>query len=46
MSATRKRATIKARTPQEFERWRRLAEETRRKKENVTPIIPTTEVKR
>jgi hypothetical protein len=29
---TRKRDTIKARTPEEFERWRRLAEEGRQKK--------------
>ncbi len=33
----KRRATIKARTPQDFERWRRLAEELRRKRENATP---------
>lgn len=40
----KRRATIKARTPDEFERWRRLAEEVRQKKENTT--LTTTEVKK
>ncbi len=40
----RKKARIKARTPEEFERWRRLAEDVRRKKAHNN--ITTTEVKK
>jgi hypothetical protein len=39
----RPRAKIKVRTPEEFERWRRLAEKRLRQRSNVTP---TTEVKK
>ena len=38
----KRRATIKARTPEEFERWRRLAEEVHQKEENATPSDATT----
>ncbi len=31
MSTARPRAKIKARTPEEFERWRRLAEQQKKK---------------
>lgn len=37
-----KRARIKARSPEEFERWRRLAEEVRQEKSH-TNVTPTTE---
>lgn len=37
----RKRATIRARTPEEFERWRRLAEEPRQKNALVTTPVPS-----
>ncbi len=40
MNSTR-RAKIKARTPEEFERWRKLAEKTRKK---TTTYATTTEV--
>lgn len=42
MNTTRK-AKIKARTPKEFERWRRLAEEVRQKRAHTTT---TTEAKK
>lgn len=38
------KARIKARTPEEFERWRRLADKVRQKKAQNTNT--TTEVKR
>ncbi len=38
------RARIKARTPKEFERWRRLAEEVRQKKAHNNTT--TTEAKK
>jgi hypothetical protein len=41
----RKKATIKVKTPQEFERWRRLAEEPLRKKEYATSPTTPMEVK-
>ena len=36
----KRKATVKARTPGEFERWRKVAEEVRRKKQTAT--TPTT----
>jgi len=41
----KKRAFLTVRTPDEFERWRRLAAEVRQKKENVTSseATPPTE---
>jgi len=36
MSTARPRAKVKARTPEEFERWRKLAEKTRKKKTTTT----------
>jgi hypothetical protein len=41
MRVPRLRATIKAKSPEEFERWRRLAEEVRQKKGNATHTTPT-----
>jgi hypothetical protein len=49
MSTTRPGARIKARTPEEFERWRRLAEKRLRQSNNDTPTptnVTTTEVKK
>lgn len=43
MSTTRPRAKIKARTPEEFERWRRLAEQQKKK---TTTYATTREVKK
>jgi hypothetical protein len=49
MSTARPKARIKARTPEEFERWRRLAE---KRQDRHTPhtaptnVTPTTEVKK
>jgi hypothetical protein len=45
VSTTRPRAKIKARTPEEFERWRMLAERRLRQSNNDT-TTPTTEVKK
>jgi hypothetical protein len=45
MSTTRPRARIKARTPEEFERWRRLAEKRLRQSNNDT-TTPTTVAKK
>ena len=45
MSTTRPRAKVKARTPEEFERWRRQAEKRLRQGNNDT-TTPTTEVKK
>ncbi len=42
MSTTRPRAKVKARTPEEFERWRRLAERRLRQSNNDTPT-PTND---
>jgi hypothetical protein len=46
MSTTRPRAKIKARTPEEFERWRRLAEKRLRQSNNDTTNVTPTEVKK
>ncbi len=46
MSTARPGARIKARTPEEFERWRRLAEKRLRQSNNDTTTTPTTEVKK
>jgi hypothetical protein len=40
MSTTRPGAKIKARTPEEFERWRRLAEKRLRQSNNDTNVTP------
>jgi hypothetical protein len=40
MSTTRPGARIKARTPEEFERWRRLAERRLRQSNNDTNATP------
>jgi hypothetical protein len=45
VSTTRIKARIKARTPEEFERWRRLAEKRLRQSNNDT-TTPTTEAKK
>ncbi len=45
MSTTRPRARVKARTSEEFERWRRLAEKRLRQSNNDT-TTPTTEAKK
>ena len=45
MSTTRPRAKVKARTPEEFERWRRLAEKRLRQSNNDT-YGTTPEVKK
>jgi hypothetical protein len=42
----RPRAKVKARTPEEFERWRRLAERRLRQSNNDTNVTPATEVKK
>jgi len=42
----RRKARIKARTPEEFERWRRLAEEVRQKKAHNNNTTTTTEAKK
>jgi len=36
---TRKRATIKARTPEEFRRWEKLAEKLRKKTTTSQPSL-------
>jgi hypothetical protein len=46
MSTTRPRAKIKARTPEEFERWRRLAEKRQdRHTPHRAPATTPTEAK-